>query len=73
MINEPRRGLDLDEARCSREYLLPTLRRLVDALHAVSPGKWATGQPLFKMNEQGSENPFDPGSSHSRCKRAGQS
>ncbi len=50
LLNEPQCRLDLDETRCSSEYLFPTLRRLVDAMHAVSPGKWALYQPQFKTN-----------------------
>jgi hypothetical protein len=60
LLNEPRRGLDSDEERCCHEYLLPTLRRLADAMHAVSPGKWALYQPLFKMNGSGKDGPFQP-------------
>jgi endoglycosylceramidase len=59
LLNEPQRGLDPDEERCCREDLLPTLRRLADAMHAVSPGKWALYQPLYKEIGTG-EGPFQP-------------
>ena len=53
LLNEPQRGLDADEERCCREQLLPTLRRLADAMHAISPGKWALYQPLFMTRRPG--------------------
>ena len=62
LLNEPQRGLDADYERCCREQLLPVLRRLADAMHAISPGKWALYQPLFMNPEdrvKGS-NPFVP-------------
>jgi hypothetical protein len=59
LLNEPQRGMDPDEERCSRKELLPTLRRLADALHAVSPGKWALYQPLFRDAGDG-VGPFQP-------------
>lgn len=59
LLNEPLRGIDPDEERCSRENLIPTLRRLADALHAVSPGKWALYQPLFRETGDG-VGPFQP-------------
>ena len=59
LLNEPQRGLDPDEERCCREQLLPTLRRLADAMHAVSPAKWALYQPLYKEVGTG-EGPFLP-------------
>ena len=59
LLNEPQRGLDPDEERCCREQLLPTLRRLADAMHAISPGKWALYQPLFRETGAG-EGPFLP-------------
>ena len=59
LLNEPRRGLDKDEERCCREHLLPTLRRLADAMHAVSPDKWALYQPLYREVGTG-EGPFLP-------------
>ncbi|MEY3896622.1 MAG: hypothetical protein RLZZ214_2142, partial [Verrucomicrobiota bacterium] len=59
LLNEPQRGLDPDEQRCVRESLLPTLRRLADAMHAVSPDKWALYQPLFRDKGQG-VGPFTP-------------
>jgi len=62
LLNEPQRGLDADYERCCREHLLPTLRRLADAMHAVSPGKWALYQPLFLSQEDRGKgvNPFVP-------------
>jgi len=62
LLNEPQRGLDADYERCCRERLLPTLRRLADAMHAVSPGKWALYQPLFLSPEDRVKgvNPFVP-------------
>jgi hypothetical protein len=62
LLNEPQRGLDADYERCRRERLLPTLRRLADAMHAVSPGKWALYQPLFLSPEDRVKgvNPFVP-------------
>jgi hypothetical protein len=62
LLNEPQRGLDADYERCCRERLLPTLRRLADAMHAVSPGKWALYQPLFLNPEDRVKgvNPFVP-------------
>ena len=59
LLNEPRRGLDTDEERCCREHLLPTLRRLADAMHVVSPDKWALYQPLYREVGTG-EGPFLP-------------
>jgi hypothetical protein len=59
LLNEPQRGLDPDEYRCVRENLLPTLRRLTDALKVVSPDKWAFYQPLFRDKGQG-VGPFTP-------------
>jgi hypothetical protein len=59
LLNEPKRGLDPDEQRCVRESLMPTLRRLTDAMHAVSPDKWALYQPLFRDTGQG-VGPFTP-------------
>ena len=59
LLNEPQRGLDPDEERCCREQLLPTLRRLADAMHAVSPGKWALYQPLYRETGAG-DGPFLP-------------
>ena len=59
LLNEPQRGLDPDEERCCREQLLPTLRRLADTMHAISPAKWALYQPLYKEIGTG-EGPFLP-------------
>jgi hypothetical protein len=59
LLNEPQRGLDPDEQRCVREHLLPTLRRLTDAMRSVSPDKWALYQPLFRDTGQG-VGPFTP-------------
>ncbi len=62
LLNEPQCGLDADYERTCREGLLPTLRRLADAMHAVSPDKWALYQPLF-MNQKDrlkGVNPFVP-------------
>lgn len=59
LINEPQIGHDADEQRCVREGLLPALRRLTDAMHAVSPGKWALYQPLFREKADG-VGPFTP-------------
>lgn len=59
LLNEPQLGTDHDENRCVRENLLPTLRRLADALKDVSPDKWAFYQPLFRDNGQG-VGPFTP-------------
>ena len=59
LLNEPQRGLDPDEALCCREQLLPTLRRLADAMHAVSPAKWALYQPLYRETGAG-DGPFLP-------------
>ena len=59
LLNEPQRGLDPDEQRCTRESLLPTLRRLADAMHEVSPGKWSFYQPLFRDTGKG-VGPFTP-------------
>jgi hypothetical protein len=59
LLNEPQRGLDPDEERCCREQLLPTLRRLADAMHAISPRKWALYQPLYREIGTG-EGPFLP-------------
>ena len=59
LLNEPQRGLDPDEQRCVRESLLPTLRRLADALRSVSPDKWAFYQPLFRDKGNG-VGPFTP-------------
>lgn len=59
LLNEPQRGLNPDEAICSRDELLPTLRRLADAMHAVSPEKWALYQPLYRETGTG-EGPFQP-------------
>lgn len=59
LLNEPQRGLDPDEERCCREQLLPTLRRLADAMHAISPRKWALYQPLYRETGAG-DGPFLP-------------
>lgn len=62
LLNEPERGLDTDYEHCCREHLLPTLRRLADAMHAISSGKWALYQPLFLNQEDRVKgvNPFEP-------------
>ncbi|HSP43769.1 MAG TPA: cellulase family glycosylhydrolase [Luteolibacter sp.] len=59
LLNEPQRGLEPGEQRCVREDLLPTLRRLTDAMQEVSPDKWALYQPLFRHKGQG-VGPFAP-------------
>jgi hypothetical protein len=59
LLNEPQRGLEPDEHRCVRESLVPTLWRLTDAMHAVSPEKWALYQPLFRDSGNG-VGPFTP-------------
>lgn len=59
LLNEPQRGLEPDEQRCIRESLLPTLRRLADAMRSVSPDKWALYQPLFRDQGNG-VGPFTP-------------
>jgi hypothetical protein len=59
LLNEPQRGHEPDEQRCVRENLLPTLRRLTDAMHSISPDKWALYQPLFRDKGQG-VGPFTP-------------
>jgi hypothetical protein len=59
LLNEPQRGLDPDEERCCRKQLLPTLRRLADAMHAISPRKWALYQPLYRETGAG-DGPFLP-------------
>ena len=59
LLNEPKRGRDPDEQKCVRESLMPTLRRLTDAMHAVSPDKWAFYQPLFRDTGNG-VGPFTP-------------
>ncbi len=59
LLNEPQRGLEPDEQRCVREHLLPTLRRLADAMRSVSPDKWALYQPLFRDKGNG-VGPFTP-------------
>ncbi len=51
LLNEPQRGLDPDYARTQRERLLPLLRRLTDAMHRISPVKWALYQPLLRKPE----------------------
>jgi len=51
LLNEPQRGFDRDYERCQRDYLLPLLRRLTDALHKISPSKWALYQPLLRKPE----------------------
>ncbi len=60
VLNEPKRGLATDKQVLIRENLLPTLRRLVDALHTISPHKWALYQPLFNDNDGTGEGPFEP-------------
>jgi len=62
LLNEPFRGLQPDYNRCCREQLLPTLRRLADAMHAVSPEKWALYQPLLRNREDRRPgiNPYVP-------------
>lgn len=60
LLNEPQHGLDPDNERCCREQLLPTLRRLADAMHAISPNKWALYQPLFCKDVGGGLNQFQP-------------
>lgn len=59
LLNEPQRGLDPDEQKCVNESLMPTLRRLADAMHAISPDKWALYQPLFRDTGNG-VGPFTP-------------
>lgn len=59
LLNEPKLGLDPDEQRCVRENLMPALRRLIDALHEISPQKWALYQPLFRDKGLG-VGPFTP-------------
>lgn len=59
LLNEPQLGLAPDEQACVRESLLPTLRRLVDAMHAISPDKWSLYQPLFRDKGNG-VGPFTP-------------
>ncbi|GAA5505715.1 glycoside hydrolase family 5 protein [Novipirellula caenicola] len=59
ILNEPQHGLDPNLQRCFREQLLPTQRRLVDAMQAISPNKWALYQPLYRETGAG-EGPFLP-------------
>jgi endoglycosylceramidase len=59
LLNEPQRGLDPDEHRCTRDDLLPTLRRFADAMRETSPDKWALYQPLFRHAGKG-VGPFTP-------------
>jgi endoglycosylceramidase len=59
LLNEPQRGLNPDEHQCVREGLMPVLRKLTDAMHAISPDKWAFYQPLFRDKGQG-VGPFTP-------------
>ncbi|YCM45553.1 cellulase family glycosylhydrolase [Verrucomicrobiaceae bacterium 227] len=59
LLNEPQRGLDRNEVRCFHEQLLPTLRHLTDALHEISPDKWALFQPLYRETGAGT-GPFLP-------------
>jgi hypothetical protein len=59
LLNEPQGGPGYNEQQCVRENLLPTLRRLADAMHAVSPDKWAFYQPLFRHKGNG-VGPFAP-------------
>ena len=62
LLNEPSRGLITDYERSCREQLLPTLRKFADAMHAISPTKWAIYQPLFLNQEDrtATANPFHP-------------
>ncbi|EMI18345.1 secreted protein [Rhodopirellula maiorica SM1] len=59
ILNEPQRGLDSNLQRCFQEQLLPTQRRLVDAMQAISPDKWALYQPLYRETGAGT-GPFLP-------------
>ncbi len=60
LLNEPQRGFDRDYNRCQRAQLLPLLRRLADAMHRISPEKWALYQPLIRKREDQSQPGREP-------------
>jgi endoglycosylceramidase len=51
LLNEPQRGLNMEEEDAANSFLLPTLRRFAEALREVSPHKWALFQPLMLSPE----------------------
>ncbi len=51
LLNEPETGSVKDEDYATRKLLLPLLRRLTDAMHAISPEKWALYQPFNQINK----------------------
>ena len=58
LINEPIRGEIASNDVFVRDYLVPIYRRIVDALHAISPGKWALYQPPLLEPRQPWDFPF---------------
>jgi hypothetical protein len=60
LLNEPARGLDDNYERTQSQRLLPLLRRLTDAMRAISPDKWALYQPLLRKPEDQKTRYRDP-------------
>jgi endoglycosylceramidase len=60
LLNEPARGLSDDHERTQREQMLPLLRRMTDAMHKISPEKWAIYQPLLRKPEDQKTKHRDP-------------
>ncbi|MCL4401921.1 MAG: cellulase family glycosylhydrolase [Acidobacteria bacterium] len=58
LINEPIRGDIADNEVFVRDYLFPLYRRIIDALHEISPGKWALFQPPLLEPRQSWDFPF---------------
>jgi len=60
LLNEPARGISRDYQRLQAEQVLPLQRRMADALHAISPEKWALFQPLIRKPEDQPTRHRDP-------------
>lgn len=62
LLNEPQRGLNMEEEQAAADYLLPTLRRFADALREVTPSQSAVFQPLMLSpeNRKPDVDPFLP-------------
>ncbi len=60
LLNEPAHGLSKDYERIQNEQMLPLLRRMTDAMHKISPEKWALYQPLLRKPEDQKTKHRDP-------------
>jgi len=60
LLNEPARGMTNDYERIQAEQNFPFQRRMTDAMHAISPEKWALFQPLLRKPEDQPTRHRDP-------------